>query len=450
MQKTLLLCFIHGFKGDDDTFAGFPAHLRAILSHALPRLNILTIVYPRFETRGDLRETVARFKEWLQNKVIDLEVANGTPSPTVDPSVHVLLVGHSMGGIIGAETLLSISRDQPVSSPTNLSSSKSFSSDPSSFMFPYISGLLAFDTPYLGISPGVVAHGAEKHWTASQTAYNAYNSFSSAFRGSNASAGGGTAEQISAGASTQKAAEGAKLVQAASDANADAARTPAWARWGKVAMFAGAAGAVAATGAAAYMNRGALTSAYSESWSWVSGHLIFVGCLTRGEELRQRMAAVEQEVQTRGVGFSNCYTVLGRGAKNADGWFAAGGGESGDMAKLEDGTERTFVVVPKENGKSGWRKFFIPCVNDAASAEVGAHMAMFTPLTNPGYYEMTQKARELIVAWTLSERGKEWYDEADMPNNGPEKLEEGEIISPDDTAVDGDYEMEFEDVKRTA
>jgi len=33
----------------------------------------------------------------LQNKVIDLEVANGTPSPTVDPSVHVILVGHSMG-----------------------------------------------------------------------------------------------------------------------------------------------------------------------------------------------------------------------------------------------------------------------------------------------------------------------------------------------------------------
>lgn len=33
----------------------------------------------------------------LQNKVIDIEVDNGTPSPTVDPSVHVVLVGHSMG-----------------------------------------------------------------------------------------------------------------------------------------------------------------------------------------------------------------------------------------------------------------------------------------------------------------------------------------------------------------
>ncbi len=81
------------------------------------------IKYPAFETRGDLHDCVSRFKEWcvcvrcvlvwslscllrindakselrLQNKVIDLEVANGTPSPTVDPSVHTVLVGHSMG-----------------------------------------------------------------------------------------------------------------------------------------------------------------------------------------------------------------------------------------------------------------------------------------------------------------------------------------------------------------
>lgn len=41
----------------------------------------------------------------LQNRVIDLEVANRTTSPTVDPSVHVFLVGHSMGGIVAAETL---------------------------------------------------------------------------------------------------------------------------------------------------------------------------------------------------------------------------------------------------------------------------------------------------------------------------------------------------------
>ena len=64
MSKTLLLVFIHGFQGGDDTFARFPPHLRALLSHALPHLNILQIQYPKFETRGDLLECVANFKEW--------------------------------------------------------------------------------------------------------------------------------------------------------------------------------------------------------------------------------------------------------------------------------------------------------------------------------------------------------------------------------------------------
>lgn len=87
MKKTLLLCFIHGFKvrnitwqymiarvegrheltrlqGGEDTFATFPSHLKAILQHALPKITVLVITYPKFETRGDLHECVARFKEW--------------------------------------------------------------------------------------------------------------------------------------------------------------------------------------------------------------------------------------------------------------------------------------------------------------------------------------------------------------------------------------------------
>ena len=95
MRKTLLLVFIHGFKvrplaardscdepfarshlslldlvltiiiqGGDDTFATFPEHLRALVSHALPKIDVIALTYPRFETRGDLKDCVARFKEW--------------------------------------------------------------------------------------------------------------------------------------------------------------------------------------------------------------------------------------------------------------------------------------------------------------------------------------------------------------------------------------------------
>lgn len=69
MKKTLLLVFIHGFKGGDDTFGNFPNHLRALLSHALPKVTVLQIMYPKYETRGELHDCVARFKEWYFDPV---------------------------------------------------------------------------------------------------------------------------------------------------------------------------------------------------------------------------------------------------------------------------------------------------------------------------------------------------------------------------------------------
>lgn len=51
-------------QGGDDTFGGFPDHLRALVSHALPNISVRAVTYPKFETRGDLHECVARFVEW--------------------------------------------------------------------------------------------------------------------------------------------------------------------------------------------------------------------------------------------------------------------------------------------------------------------------------------------------------------------------------------------------
>ena len=45
--------------------------------------------------------------------MIDLEVEMGTASPVVDPGVHVVLVGHSMGGIVAVETVLGIAGERP-------------------------------------------------------------------------------------------------------------------------------------------------------------------------------------------------------------------------------------------------------------------------------------------------------------------------------------------------
>lgn len=64
MKRVLLLCFIHGFKGDDDTFQHFPDDLNQTLSSNLGGDHIESIVYPKYETKGELAETTAAFLEW--------------------------------------------------------------------------------------------------------------------------------------------------------------------------------------------------------------------------------------------------------------------------------------------------------------------------------------------------------------------------------------------------
>lgn len=51
-------------KGDDNTFANFPDRLRAVVARALPAIKVTTVVYPKYETRGGLKECVGKFREW--------------------------------------------------------------------------------------------------------------------------------------------------------------------------------------------------------------------------------------------------------------------------------------------------------------------------------------------------------------------------------------------------
>ncbi|TID18315.1 hypothetical protein E2P81_ATG06246 [Venturia nashicola] len=413
MKKTLLLVFIHGFKGGDDTFASFPSYLRVLLTHALPKISIEQVQYPKFDTRGDL----------LQNKVIDLEVANGTPSPTVDPSVHVVLIGHSMGGIVAAETVLSIKQDQPVSSSGMLKA------EANTFMFPYVQGILAFDTPYLGIAPGVVAHGAQEHWNTASAAYGAYTSVASAF-GLNAAN-----ETAKGNEQAQKVSqEASKMITSGPSSDEDAAAVPAWSKWGKYAMFAGAAGAVAAGGAAAYMKRDALT----EGAKWMGSHLEFVGCLARSQELKARVDKILQLEQENSFAFANLYTCLGQAVE----------GKKGLASQISGPKERTFCILPEPSNKA--RPYFYPMINDKATAETNAHMQMFTPRDNPGYYAMSEKAKELISSWMQNT----WYDEAEEEmeasfEDEAEMVERPSVdLTVDDDDMSGAEDEGFEDVKK--
>lgn len=279
---------------------------------------------------------MGRFRDWLLEKVIDIEIANGASSPTIDPSVRTILLGHSMGGIVAADTALGIASDKVIESkePTDTLNA---------FMFPYIQGVLAFDTPYLGISPGVVAHGAEGHYNAATAAFAQVSSLAGAIWGEK---------------EVDKTVKEKKPVAALPAPPPPEA--PAWKKWGTLAMYAGAAGAVAAGGAAAYFKKDQI----QEGWSWVGSHLEFVGCLMKGEELKKRVAGMVTLRKELGVGWANLYTRLGKEAvSKAD----------GSLVGSVIGNQRTFCNLPKTRAKD----FFREAINDKAADETSAHMSKF-------------------------------------------------------------------------
>lgn len=354
------------------------------------------------------------FLHRLQDKVIDIEVANETPSPTVDPSVHVILIGHSMGGIVGAEALLLLASEQVLPPPSaldsDLSSSKSSNADgkkpaeTNTFMFPHIQGLLAFDTPFLGIAPGVVSYTAENHYKTASAAYGAISEVAGVFGwGSNKNTSNAKPDSSGGKKSAPLALPPANSPPSSL---ADAAATPSWQRWGRYAMFAGAAGAVAAGGAAAlYTQR----DRFSAGWNWATSHLEFVGCLARPEELRRRLAAVANLQKERGIGFADFYICLGRGAIAVP--TDTDRAPSSLSQHILRSKTRTFCNLPEDVGGdcdeiSGMR--WIKTVNEKATDETKAHMTIFSPNDNPTLSKMAHEARNLLVEWV----DKGWYSAA--------------------------------------
>ncbi|KAK0711354.1 hypothetical protein B0H67DRAFT_646731 [Lasiosphaeris hirsuta] len=390
MKKTLLLCFIHGFKGGESTFGdnyAFTEDLRQRVAMALPKINVKVEVYPKYETRGDLGECVGRFRDWLLNKVIDLEVAAGTPSPTVDPHVRVLLIGHSMGGIVAAETAIALSSEHPIHGSTNPSVNDNNPSatpprpaTPNSLMFPYVQGVLAFDTPFLGVSPGVVAHGAEDK-LATLTSVAQFSGLTSLW-------GGAKAADASTTAAARRSAGALPAPPEAKFADKANSNDGGWGRWGKIAMVAGAVGAVAAGGAAAYLNREQI----SQGWGWAASHMEFVSVLARKEELRRRVAYMARLNKDLGVGFGNLYTRLGKAAQS----------RTDSVVGTVLGNQRTFCIVPQRDVAGDWRS----AVNDKATDETWAHMSMFDPKENPAYEMLANNARDMIASWTRND----WYE----------------------------------------
>lgn len=421
------------------------------------------LVYPKYETRGDLADCVSRFRDWLQEKVIDIEVNKGTPSPTVDPSVRVVLCGHSMGGIVAAETLIALTSERviPPSTASGGSGDGNHTAAPAEgdssvelngLMFPYVQAVLSFDTPYLGISPGVVAHGAETHYSTASAALTQLSTLTGLWGAKGAADAGKDAQQRGG----QEKKPVAALPPAGGNNNKANDSSSTWGSWGKMALYAGAGAALAGSAAAAYLKRDQLT----EGWTWVSSHLEFVGCLARGEELRRRVAYMARAQNELGVGFGVLYTRLGKGATAMQQQVAGIGGTN--MVGTVLGSQRTFCNLPSRRNGPEKLGHWEEAVNDQAGDETSAHMgkrslsffaflllefrdpkfeslvltrachvAMFEPKENPGYDKLSNTAAELIAKWTRND----WY----------ESSTEGEITRDKKTAPQGDMALDIDE-----
>jgi len=339
---------------------------------------------------------VETFREWLQNQVTDLERNAATPSAILDPSVGVILVAHSMGGFVAADTLFSVLDNKPVSSDPDLK-----------LMFPLIQGVMAFDTPYNGLARAMFAYGAFSQYQNISSMWNVLSTVSTsvpAFLGSAASASASSAATSAAASSTSQAV---------------ANRNTSWKRWQLLAARTGTIGAIAAGGVAAYMNREAIMNSlsminrenissinYKESLSklpnikykenlsqglayvsresigqgfaWMASHLKFVGALMKQTQLTTRL---ERLSQLKGVGLVNMYTSLGENGYWSGGYFVP---------------KRTFCAIPTEKEVA---KIFIEQANPKAEDEIHAHCSMFRPEKNERYEEMVERSRRFVLEW---------------------------------------------------
>ncbi|KAA8572337.1 hypothetical protein EYC84_002961 [Monilinia fructicola] len=387
MKRTLLLCFIHGFKGDGETFYKFPETLKEHVAEKLPDDDVELLMYPKYETRGDLLDSTQRFLEWLKEKVMDVRKEKSeTPWPPNDRCVGVILIAHSMGGFVASDALFSILNDHHDQEYK----------DTNHVIFPLIQGILAFDTPYNGLARSMFVYGAFSQY---QKVSNIWNIMSAA------SAGLISARSLST-MSARQAARQAGSSMAATTRTA----SPGWKIWEGIAVKSGAVGAIAAGGVAAYRNRETIISgvkslnrnslkygaeqgydalgqglAYinrdsvGQSFAWLSSHLKFVGALMRQKEMVQRL---ERLSKIEGIGIRNFYTSLGENGYWTGGYFVP---------------ERTFSAIPAPGQKSN--ELFIRSVNGAVEDEVQAHMSMFKPEVNDNYDEMSKQATDLVVEW---------------------------------------------------
>lgn len=78
-------------------YSDYPQRLKHSLSTTFgPSSSVHALVYPAFETRGELSQCVENFGAWLTTKVAEIEMEHAAASDLEKKEIaRVVLVGHS-------------------------------------------------------------------------------------------------------------------------------------------------------------------------------------------------------------------------------------------------------------------------------------------------------------------------------------------------------------------
>lgn len=319
----VLIIFIHGFKGSQETtFADFPNRLAHILSSTMsPGTKVLCEVFPTYETRGKLEAAVERLSEWVVERCARLESEEdedyGSGSAQHEQAqrseekqglesspkrerrrkkrAKVVLCGHSMGGLVAVDAAMKLEQAS----------------------WPAIVGVLAFDTPYYGVHPSVFKNTATKYGGYLKQAHSVGSQvlpLVSSFW---------AAKAVTSSASSSSVSPQQRITGAAGEGGGQ--QQPQKSRnW----MYATAALAAIGTGAAATTATFFGTPAYN----YLTDHFLFVSHLWDDKALRSRLEAFSEKQRRRGTVFRVLYNRL---------------------PPLERGMQpRTFVVLPSQDASS--------------------------------------------------------------------------------------------------
>ncbi|TPX36770.1 hypothetical protein SeLEV6574_g08011 [Synchytrium endobioticum] len=90
-HRRFLICFIHGYLGSEESFEAFPLDLLRALKDNHGLTGFEARVYPKFDTHGDSQRAVSKLINWLLLHATTAEYHG------------VLLVAHSMGGLLACD-----------------------------------------------------------------------------------------------------------------------------------------------------------------------------------------------------------------------------------------------------------------------------------------------------------------------------------------------------------